>query len=180
MPISPNSAGSARGTKLAGREDTIWQADGAKLTADKPLTLTWDNGQGVRFSRIFTLDKNFMLTVTQRAENGSASPVKLYPYGRLRRTGTPATGITRILHEGADRRVRHGAATTTSIISAKSSTTIMPDEYRKVKNPDGSLAISKRLAQDCLRRQLHERRRLAGHHRQILAGGTACRTASRV
>jgi YidC/Oxa1 family membrane protein insertase len=81
-------------------KDTIWQADGDKLTPEKPLTLTWHNGQGVRFSRTFSLDTDFMFTVTQQVENGSGAPIKLYPYGRIQRMGTPAVGITRILQEG--------------------------------------------------------------------------------
>jgi len=155
--LSPNGAANAyfaefgwigEGTKLPD-EDTIWQADGAKLTADKPLTLTWDNGQGVRFSRIFTLDKNFMLTVTQRAENGSGSPVKLYPYGRLRRTGTPATGITRILHEGPIGAFGMVGDDDKYHLSEKQYHNL-PDEYRKVKNPDGSLKYQNGSLKDCL------------------------------
>jgi YidC/Oxa1 family membrane protein insertase len=88
-----------QGTTLP-HDTTVWQADGDKLTPDKPLTLSWDNGAGVRFLRVFALDRNFMLTVTQRVENGSAAPLTLYPYGRIRRVGTPALGISQILHEG--------------------------------------------------------------------------------
>jgi YidC/Oxa1 family membrane protein insertase len=81
-------------------DDTIWQADGAKLTTDKPLTLTWDNGQGVRFTRVFTLDEDYMFSVTQRVENRGAEPITLHPFGRIQRTGIPEVGITQILHEG--------------------------------------------------------------------------------
>jgi YidC/Oxa1 family membrane protein insertase len=81
-------------------DTTIWQADGEKLTPDSPLTLTWDNGAGLRFTRAFTLDRDYMLSVTQRVENGGASAVTLYPYGRIRRVGTPELGISQILHEG--------------------------------------------------------------------------------
>ncbi len=87
------------GTKLPD-DATLWQADGDRLTPEKPLTLSWDNGQGVRFLRMFALDRNFMLVVTQRVENGSASALTLFPYGRIRRIGTPALGFTQILHEG--------------------------------------------------------------------------------
>ena len=123
-------------------ENTIWQADGDKLTADKPLTLTWDNGQGVRFLRIFTLDKNFMLTVVQRVENGSGSPINLYPYGRLRRTGTPATGITRILHEGPMGAFGKVGDDDKYRLSEKQYHNL-PDEYHKANFPTGSLS-------DCL------------------------------
>src|SRR5262249_10106793 len=87
------------GTPLP-NDTTIWQANGDKLVPGKPLVLTWDNGQGVRFSREFDLDDNFMLTVTQRVENTSGSTLKLHPFGRISRLGTPAVGITRILQEG--------------------------------------------------------------------------------
>ena len=62
--LSPTGAANAyfaefgwggEGTTLPDK-DTIWQADRPKLTVDKPLTLTWDNGEGVRFAREFKLD----------------------------------------------------------------------------------------------------------------------------
>src|SRR5262249_11137271 len=74
--------------------------DGAKLSPDKPLTLTWDNGQGLRFTRVFSLDANYMFTVAQRVENYGAAPVALASYGQIQRLGTPHTGISTILHEG--------------------------------------------------------------------------------
>jgi len=81
-------------------DKTVWQADGSKLVPGKPLVLRWDNGQGVRFSREFTLDDKYMLTVTQRVENTGGAALKLHPFGRIHRLGTPAVGITRILQEG--------------------------------------------------------------------------------
>jgi YidC/Oxa1 family membrane protein insertase len=79
---------------------TVWQADADKLTPEKPLTLTWDNGQGLKFARVFTLDKDYLFTVTQRVENSGASPTLLYPYGRVLRVGKPKTLGFFILHEG--------------------------------------------------------------------------------
>ncbi len=87
------------GTPLPG-DTTLWEADGSRLVPGKPLTLTWDNGAGVRFSREFHLDENYMLTVIQRVENASGTALKLHPFGRVRRVGTPAVGITQILQEG--------------------------------------------------------------------------------
>jgi YidC/Oxa1 family membrane protein insertase len=87
------------GTALP-NDTTLWQADGSKLVPGKPLTLTWDNGAGVRFSREFHLDENYMLTVIQRIENTSGTALKLYPFGRVMRVGTPTVGLTQILQEG--------------------------------------------------------------------------------
>ncbi len=79
---------------------TVWTADRATLGDDGPVTLTWDNGQGLRFVRRIALDDNYMFTVTQRVENRSDKPVTLYPYGLINRTGTPKTLGYYILHEG--------------------------------------------------------------------------------
>jgi len=89
----------APGVALPG-PDTLWQADGDKLSPDRPVTLRWDNGQGLTFYRSFALDANFMFTVTQRVENNSGAPVTLYPYGLIARHGTPHLLNFYILHEG--------------------------------------------------------------------------------
>ena len=80
--------------------DTDWQAEGRVLTPDRPLTLTWDNGQGLRFVRTYALDENFMFTVRQRVKNSGMEPVTMYPYGLISRTGTPEVSRFWILHEG--------------------------------------------------------------------------------
>jgi YidC/Oxa1 family membrane protein insertase len=80
--------------------NSLWQADGDVLTPQSPVTLTWDNGEGLKFSRVFALDANYMFTVTQRVENTGTAPVTLYPYERVSRTGTPKTSGYSVLHEG--------------------------------------------------------------------------------
>ena len=80
--------------------DTVWTADGKKLTPDTPVTLSWDNGQGLRFSKRIEMDADFMFTITQRVENKSNLPVTLHPYGLIRRQGTPEITGFYILHEG--------------------------------------------------------------------------------
>ena len=79
---------------------TRWTADGAVLTPEKPLTLTWDNGQGLVFERTIAVDPDFMFTVTQTVRNTGANPVTLLPYSLVSRTGTPHTSGYYILHEG--------------------------------------------------------------------------------
>jgi YidC/Oxa1 family membrane protein insertase len=80
--------------------DTMWQADGETLSPQKPVTLTWDNGQGLRFSQTYSIDKDYMFSVSQKVENTGQSPVELYPYGVVSRTGTPPISGFYILHEG--------------------------------------------------------------------------------
>lgn len=80
--------------------DTVWTADADVLTQDHPVTLSWDNGHGLRFERVFGVDKNYMFTVTQRVVNTGSEAVTLYPYALVSRRGTPKTAGFRILHEG--------------------------------------------------------------------------------
>ena len=80
--------------------DSLWQANGDILSPGSPVTLTWDNGQGLRFERSLALDENYMFTVTQRVLNDGDTDVQLSPYGLISRTGTPEILGFYILHEG--------------------------------------------------------------------------------
>lgn len=80
--------------------NTIWTPDRSELSPGQPLTLRWDNGGGIIFSRTITVDENYMFTVTQRVDNNTGKPVSLYPYGLISRSETPETLGFFILHEG--------------------------------------------------------------------------------
>jgi YidC/Oxa1 family membrane protein insertase len=82
--------------------NTPWQVEsGDTLTETSPVTLVWDNGQGLVFRRTMAIDENFMFTVTQSVENMTGSEVRLAPYGIIARHGIPSDvrGFW-ILHEG--------------------------------------------------------------------------------
>ncbi len=81
-------------------ENTLWRADRTVLSPGTPVTLSWDNGQGLIFKRTIALDKNFMFTVTQSVVNKSNSAVTLNPYGLISRWSTPKVAGLYILHEG--------------------------------------------------------------------------------
>jgi len=92
--------GTTNGLTLPG-PDTVWSAPaGAQLTETTPVTLTYDNGAGLVFSRTIAIDQNYMFTVTDSVANSSGSPVSLVPYGRVTRLGMPTTHGYYILHEG--------------------------------------------------------------------------------
>ncbi|MBI1272958.1 MAG: membrane protein insertase YidC [Alphaproteobacteria bacterium] len=78
----------APGTALPDN-DTLWRATGKELTQDKPLTLTWDNGQGITFTRTIAVDENAMFTMTDGARSTGAGAVTLHPYGLVLRHGVP-------------------------------------------------------------------------------------------
>ena len=82
------------------KPDTLWQADSNELTETKPVTLTWDNGQGLLFQRTISVDPQYMFTVKDTVENKGGSAVSLYPYAFVRRIGTPAVSGYAVLFEG--------------------------------------------------------------------------------
>jgi YidC/Oxa1 family membrane protein insertase len=80
--------------------DTLWTADRETLTPESPVTLSWDNGAGLTFKRIFAVDDDYMFTMTQRVENNGKAPVALSSYGLISRHGTPPVSGFYILFEG--------------------------------------------------------------------------------
>ena len=80
--------------------DSVWTSTASTLAPGSPITLSWDNGEGLVFERDIAIDENFMLTVNQRVRNSGSNPVVLYPYGLISRGGTPETIDFYILHEG--------------------------------------------------------------------------------
>jgi YidC/Oxa1 family membrane protein insertase len=83
------------------KSDTVWQAGGDKIAPGNPVTLTWDNGQGLTFARTFEIDHEYMFTVTDQITNARGEAIELAPYGRVVRFGTPA-GVSQVwtMHEG--------------------------------------------------------------------------------
>ena len=79
---------------------SVWKASGEQLTPNKPVTLSWDNGEGMIFYQDISIDDTFMITVNQRVQNNSKEAVTLYPYGLIRRAGEPKTIDFFVLHEG--------------------------------------------------------------------------------
>lgn len=80
--------------------ETLWTADADKLTSGKPLTLTWDNGQGLVFKRVITVDDEYLFTVKDSVENKAGRPVSVYTFSRVTRVGHPPSAGYAALHEG--------------------------------------------------------------------------------
>jgi YidC/Oxa1 family membrane protein insertase len=81
--------------------DTLWRQQGSgALGIDRPVTLTWDNGEGLEFRRTIAVDDKYLFTVRDEVANKTAAPASLYPYALVSRHGTPQTLGYFILHEG--------------------------------------------------------------------------------
>ncbi len=80
---------------------TLWEIKGnSTLTPQTPVTLTYDNGEGLVFSREIAVDENYLFTVSQSVQNTSGGDVALFPYSRVARYGVPKVSGFFILHEG--------------------------------------------------------------------------------
>ena len=84
---------------------TEWTlANGSTLAPDQPVTLTWANTKGLTFSRVISVDEDYLFTVTDTVTNGSAATVTLQPYGLIARRGLPKLQNIFVVHEGAVQR----------------------------------------------------------------------------
>ncbi|QQG36466.1 MAG: membrane protein insertase YidC [Micavibrio aeruginosavorus] len=92
---------SDQGLMLPGKE-TRWRVEGtAELTHKTPVTMVWDNGQGLRFKRVFRLSEDYMVHVTQSVMNNTGKAVTLFPYALVGSYGMPDhVDGTRAIHEG--------------------------------------------------------------------------------
>ena len=84
---------------------TPWTVEsGETLSPGSPVTLVWDNGQGLVFRREMSVDDKFMFSVRQTVENTTGAAVRLRPYGLVARHGLPPDlQKFYILHEGVVR-----------------------------------------------------------------------------
>ncbi len=81
--------------------DTVWtQASSGALRIDHPVTLTYDNGEGLEFRRTIAIDDKYLFTIKDEVVNKSEKPVSLFPFALISRHGTPKTLGYYILHEG--------------------------------------------------------------------------------
>ena len=80
--------------------NTVWKGSKSSLDPNNPVTLTWNNGEGLKFSQIISIDDNYMIKVIQKVKNETNNSVNLYPYGLIRRSGEPKTTDFFVLHEG--------------------------------------------------------------------------------
>jgi len=81
--------------------DTIWKIKGnTTLTPSSPITLEWDNGNNLIFTKKIELDDKFLFRITQSIKNKSNKSYQFYPYAQITKKGKPDGMQIYILHEG--------------------------------------------------------------------------------
>src|SRR3982074_2902304 len=82
-------------------QNTLWQQEGANsLSPDLPVTLKYDNGDGLTFHRTIAIDDRYLFTIKDEVTNVGSAPVTLYPFALISRHNTPQVAGYYILHEG--------------------------------------------------------------------------------
>ena len=82
--------------------DTIWKVKGNRvLSNNSDVTLEWDNGRGLTFTKTISLDEKYLFKIKQKVKNNTSSEVNLYPYAQITRNKKPddVMGFY-ILHDG--------------------------------------------------------------------------------
>ena len=81
--------------------NTNWKVEGNnKLTPGNPVTLVWNNNQGISFKKKIKIDEEFLFSIDQIITNQSEKSYDFYAYGQIIRNKSPEVTNFYILHEG--------------------------------------------------------------------------------
>jgi YidC/Oxa1 family membrane protein insertase len=81
-------------------DTTLWTSNGGDLTPNHPVSLTWDNGQGLVFQIDYTVDANYLFNARQIVRNTGKTGVDIWPWQRVRRDYAPPAASYSVLFEG--------------------------------------------------------------------------------
>ncbi len=80
---------------------TVWSVEGTPtLTPETPVTMTYDNGEGLTFTRTISVDKDYMFTYDDSVTNNGSAAAAISEYGRVTRYKKPANASVYVIHEG--------------------------------------------------------------------------------
>jgi YidC/Oxa1 family membrane protein insertase len=81
---------------------TVWLQKGSNsLGVGRPVTLVWQNEQGLEFKRTISVDDKYLFNVRDEVLNHGPAAVVLAPYALISRHNPPPSVGTYLLHEGA-------------------------------------------------------------------------------
>ncbi len=79
---------------------TLWESNSDLLSPSSPVSLRWDNGKGLIFTRKISINDDYLITYDDSVASSLDGAITMYPYGLVRRQGTPSMSGLYILHEG--------------------------------------------------------------------------------
>jgi YidC/Oxa1 family membrane protein insertase len=82
--------------------ETVWVQQGSQnLGVGRPVSLSWQNGQGLEFRRTISVDDKYLFSIRDEVANNGPAAVALAPYALISRHSPPQTSGYYLLHEGA-------------------------------------------------------------------------------
>ena len=71
-------------------KNSKWEVEGNKtLTNKSPVTIKWDNKEGIIFKKKIELDEKYLFKISQEIQNNSSKSLELYPYAQITRNKIP-------------------------------------------------------------------------------------------
>ncbi|CAN1595911.1 YidC Preprotein translocase subunit YidC [Candidatus Pelagibacterales bacterium] len=81
--------------------NSVWLIrEGKKLTPTSPVTLEWNNREGVVFSKKIEVDDKYLFKITETIRNEKSKTIELFHYSQITKNTKPNTENFYILHEG--------------------------------------------------------------------------------
>jgi YidC/Oxa1 family membrane protein insertase len=81
--------------------NSVWQIrEGKKLTPASPVTLEWNNREGIVFSKKIEVDDKYLFKITETIRNEKSKTIELFHYSQITKNTKPNTENFYILHEG--------------------------------------------------------------------------------
>ena len=71
-------------------KNSKWEVEGNRtLTNKSPVTIKWDNKEGIIFKKKIELDEKYLFKISQEIQNNSSKSLELYPYAQITRNKVP-------------------------------------------------------------------------------------------
>jgi YidC/Oxa1 family membrane protein insertase len=83
-------------------ENSLWRLESQNsiLSPNSPVTISWENDQGLKFLQTYSVDENYLFSFKQEVENNSLGLITLFPFNKLSRQELPKDQSIGLLHEG--------------------------------------------------------------------------------
>jgi YidC/Oxa1 family membrane protein insertase len=126
------------GDDVVGARTQWTAAEGARLTPQTPVTLTYSAPNGLVFTRTITVDQSFMFTIDDEVRNSGPGEAAIRPFSVVRRADLPLDFVnSSIVHQGMS-----------GVLGAKQ--LLEEDSYDKAKKFAQEKAQGKRQAESVL------------------------------
>lgn len=80
--------------------NTVWESNDEVLTPETPISLIWQNDEGIKIVRKISMDANYLFTIEDTIENNSGQEIEVFPYALISRNIQNLSSTRSVVHEG--------------------------------------------------------------------------------